>query len=115
MYGTVFLGKACDSQPCRNGGECIDYVQDGVQKYLCNCTQFWNGTQCEIGQYLECKFWNQSGKHVNPKHYSTIYIKADLDSLENGLALVRTLPLTLVRVAGVNLNHRAAKHARHVE
>ena len=32
----------CASNPCKNGGQCID----GINRYLCNCTSKWNGTLC---------------------------------------------------------------------
>ena len=37
----------CASNPCRNGGACIDLV-DG---YKCNCTDFYTSTWCEVKRF----------------------------------------------------------------
>ena len=34
----------CDPNPCQNGGECIDEVND----YTCECTSDWTGENCEL-------------------------------------------------------------------
>ena len=36
----------CVSQPCLNGGECID----GVNSYSCRCTPQWQGPICQFGE-----------------------------------------------------------------
>lgn len=38
----------CISSPCQNGGTCVDLV-DG---YRCECTQAWEGSNCQFGKYL---------------------------------------------------------------
>ena len=35
----------CKSNPCNNGGRCVD----GVNGYACNCTDGYIGLQCETG------------------------------------------------------------------
>lgn len=41
----------CISSPCQNGGTCVDLV-DG---YRCECTQAWEGSNCQFGKYLPIK------------------------------------------------------------
>ena len=36
--------QACDSNPCLNGGKCIDMTNG---KYSCDCADGWKGDQCE--------------------------------------------------------------------
>ena len=38
----------CDPNPCQNGGECIDEVND----YTCECTPDWTGEDCELSMTL---------------------------------------------------------------
>ncbi|KAL0969147.1 hypothetical protein UPYG_G00223140 [Umbra pygmaea] len=42
--------RECDSQPCRNGGQCLD-LENG---YRCKCLHGFEGTQCEH-RLLTCK------------------------------------------------------------
>jgi hypothetical protein len=45
----------CDNSPCQNGGTCLN--SDG--SYICNCTEGWEGHECQIGKYILnicCKF-----------------------------------------------------------
>jgi len=37
----------CDSQPCQNGGACIDRVNS----YKCDCTPGYIGRSCERGKH----------------------------------------------------------------
>ena len=69
------LFVACDSNPCLNGGTCIDEANG---KYSCACAIGWKGDQCESKEYwlqlkaakydiqkpstcrvilLRCRFW----------------------------------------------------------
>ena len=43
----MFAVGACDNDPCRNGGLCIEIVENGT--YACNCTPGWSGQNCEEG------------------------------------------------------------------
>lgn len=36
----------CASDPCGNGGTCID----GVNRYNCSCANGYGGPQCDIGE-----------------------------------------------------------------
>lgn len=36
----------CESNPCRNGGTCID----GINSYKCICSDGWEGTYCETSK-----------------------------------------------------------------
>lgn len=36
----------CESNPCRNGGTCID----GVNSYKCICSDGWEGAYCETSE-----------------------------------------------------------------
>ena len=47
---------ACDSNPCLNGGTCIDKANG---KYSCVCAIGWKGDQCESKEY-----WLQLGHFV---------------------------------------------------
>ena len=38
----------CESNPCNNGGRCVD----GVNGYSCNCTDGYVGLECETGEYI---------------------------------------------------------------
>ena len=38
----------CDSNPCRNGGTCVD----AMSKYTCSCKTGFSGTHCEHGRYM---------------------------------------------------------------
>ena len=37
----------CDDQPCQNGGNCTDAVND----YTCNCVAGYSGKNCSVGKY----------------------------------------------------------------
>ena len=38
----------CLSNPCKNGGHCID----GINDYDCTCADGWIGKNCETGKYF---------------------------------------------------------------
>lgn len=38
----------CESNPCQNGGVC----DDGVDGYVCNCTDGYIGLACETSEYI---------------------------------------------------------------
>ena len=44
----------CASNPCRNGGVCLNQVDF----YLCACVAGWTGTNCEISKQLLICLWN---------------------------------------------------------
>ena len=44
----------CDSNPCRNGGEC----KDALNGYTCGCITGYNGTNCESGTHI---VWLKAG------------------------------------------------------
>lgn len=41
----------CESDPCLNGGFCLDDIND----YYCVCAPGWNGKDCENGEYISAK------------------------------------------------------------
>lgn len=41
----------CESNPCKNGGTCID----GVNSYKCICSDGWEGTYCETSEWSPCR------------------------------------------------------------
>lgn len=41
----LVIGGACASNPCQNGGTCVNGAWEG--DYRCNCTQGYTGQQCE--------------------------------------------------------------------
>ena len=45
---SFLLFVACDSNPCLNGGTCIDETNG---KYSCACAKGWKGDQCESKEY----------------------------------------------------------------
>ena len=42
-YSLVLDGNECSSNPCRNGGTCVD----GCASYTCRCRSSYSGTNCE--------------------------------------------------------------------
>lgn len=48
-YRTVITDlNECDSQPCKNGGQC----QDGVAEFRCTCLTGFEGVDCGVGKFL---------------------------------------------------------------
>ena len=43
----------CYSNPCLNGGACIDWVN----MYTCQCLPGYNGPQCEDSKYISMKLY----------------------------------------------------------
>ena len=46
----------CMSDPCKNGGNCTD----GVNEYNCACVLGYNGTICETGKLMSAKLKTES-------------------------------------------------------
>lgn len=40
----IFLFQACDSNPCLNGGTCLE---EAGGKYSCQCAIGWKGDRCD--------------------------------------------------------------------
>ena len=63
---------ACVSNPCLNGGQCIDVPESASQpiyaadptsqmlNYNCRCLDRWTGTNCETELIGEKRFWVDS-------------------------------------------------------
>ncbi|XP_078247576.1 coagulation factor VII [Pogona vitticeps] len=48
----------CDSNPCQNGGTCIDEYQN----YICICPRYHEGRHCEIGPETKLKCFYKNGE-----------------------------------------------------
>lgn len=46
LFQTIADINDCESNPCKNGGTCID----GVNSYKCICSDGWEGTYCETSK-----------------------------------------------------------------
>jgi len=46
LLQTVADINDCESNPCKNGGTCID----GINSYKCICSDGWEGTYCETSK-----------------------------------------------------------------
>ena len=44
--GFFSVAHTCLSNPCQNGGSCVD----GLERYDCRCLPGWDGVNCEIGK-----------------------------------------------------------------
>ena len=42
------LNGCCKSQPCLNGGACVEKCDDVKEQYICTCPEHYSGRQCEI-------------------------------------------------------------------
>ena len=42
----VVVAHTCQSNPCQNGGTCVDEIQ----RYECRCPSGWGGVNCELGR-----------------------------------------------------------------
>ena len=53
MFSSLDINE-CSSQPCLNGGRCVD----AVNGYTCDCVQGWDGVHCDIGKLRlsSCRF-----------------------------------------------------------
>ncbi|XP_078582053.1 cubilin-like isoform X2 [Branchiostoma floridae x Branchiostoma japonicum] len=47
----------CLSNPCRNGGTCMDMYNG----FLCSCPEQWQGSTCET-DFNECQYWQGTSK-----------------------------------------------------
>ena len=54
----------CLSDPCQNGGECIDTTYD----FMCLCEHDFTGHICQSGMYY-CPVW----KFIDTEHFLSIY------------------------------------------
>ncbi|KAH3812265.1 hypothetical protein DPMN_140691 [Dreissena polymorpha] len=41
----------CDPNPCQNGGECTD----GINDYVCACVAGFNGKSCQISEFKKSR------------------------------------------------------------
>ncbi len=53
----------CASNPCQNGGACVD----GVNSYICQCTSGWLGDNCEIGKFSFASFGKLEASLLQPE------------------------------------------------
>ncbi|XP_028392830.1 von Willebrand factor A domain-containing protein 2-like isoform X2 [Dendronephthya gigantea] len=54
---------ACKSQPCQNGGRCVDTVAG----YQCNCLPNWTGVNCEIPEFCPVVSISKEGCFKTPR------------------------------------------------
>ena len=67
QYINVFLPSEiveCASDPCQNGGTCFE----GVDGYLCQCADGYEGIHCETGRFCKYVVQRFSGQiwYANP-------------------------------------------------
>ncbi|XP_028392831.1 von Willebrand factor A domain-containing protein 2-like [Dendronephthya gigantea] len=53
---------ACKSQPCKNGGQCVDTDTE----YRCNCPPDWTGVNCEVPKYCSGASFSKQGCYKTP-------------------------------------------------
>ena len=53
----------CDSTPCQNGATCNNTQPPGT--YRCDCVPGYNGTNCEIGEFVELSVGKISKSNSN--------------------------------------------------
>lgn len=51
FYSCQYEIDECASNPCQNGGTCID----GLASFYCNCTEDFVGDQCEVLKLVTCE------------------------------------------------------------
>ncbi|XP_028392610.1 von Willebrand factor A domain-containing protein 2-like [Dendronephthya gigantea] len=56
--------SACASQPCKNGGECVD---DGNNGYTCKCSLNWEGKNCELPKWCPAASFSKWGCYKTPR------------------------------------------------
>ncbi|XP_028392832.1 von Willebrand factor A domain-containing protein 2-like [Dendronephthya gigantea] len=54
---------ACKSQPCKNGGQCVDTDTE----YRCNCPPDWTGVNCEVPKYCPAVSFSKRGCYKTPE------------------------------------------------
>lgn len=65
-YYTLYVVDVdeCRSNPCRNGGDCVD----GINMYWCRCEDNWGGQRCEYSEYtINQSTWNNAEAHGEHK------------------------------------------------
>ena len=73
LYISIDINE-CASQPCLNGGQCTD----GVNQYTCTCAPGWEGTNCDISKnafYQVCyNIFKDTYKKKIPFVHSTVEV-----------------------------------------
>ncbi|KAK3727508.1 hypothetical protein QZH41_018371 [Actinostola sp. cb2023] len=50
----VCYNGCCRSQPCMNGGTCVDHCQTPKHKFTCTCPAEYDGKVCEYKRFISC-------------------------------------------------------------
>lgn len=101
LFQTIADINDCESNPCKNGGTCID----GVNSYKCICSDGWEGTYCETSKLIVLQHAVRSLGGMTGTVFKMTVSNADLTQiLLQWLQKTRYLLFSLVILRLLNLN-----------